>query len=97
MPSATAAPASPPTSACPDDGHHLALRHGDDLADGVGHGRAEQDRAGHVEHGRESDGLNRGRSPRRHQGGDGVGGIVEAVGQGERNGEADGDEQPDLH
>ena len=81
----------------PDDGDHLGLRNGDDLADGVGHLSSEEDRARHVEHPRQQNRLTRRGTTGGHQGGNRVGRIMEAVGQGEREREADGDDQPDLH
>ena len=72
-------------------------RDGDDAADRVGDGCAEEQRAEEVEHRREQDRLQRRRGPRGDQRGDRVGCVVEPVRDGEPDREQHRDHKLGLH
>ncbi len=63
----------------------------DELADGIGHRRAAEDRPEELEDGDDDHRLDRRQGPRGDGGGDDVGGVVEAVGVVEQQNDHNGD------
>jgi hypothetical protein len=80
-----------------DHGDGLGGRHLDDGRDGVGHRRPQQQRAQQVADRGQGDRRAGPGTSRRDQGGDGVGRVVEAVGERERQGRHNGQHERRVH